>query len=488
MSQPSILIDITERRRAAIRSFASQAHFSQARLYDHIRRNGRPTRSLANALRAADKGFILECKKASPSKGLIRESFDPVAIARIYQSYAAAISVLTEPEFFQGDFAYLQAVSQQVQVPVLCKDFIVAPLQVYLARYYGADAILLMLSILTNEEYRALAKLAAKLDLEILTEVSTAEEMQRAAQLGASIIGINHRNLHDLSIDLNRSQELAALAPEGALLVAESGIQNNQQVRDIGQYVDGFLVGSHLTAQTDIDTACRRLIYGQHKVCGLTRAVDAKAAAASGAVFGGLIFAPHSPRYVGPEQALQICEQVPELNYVAVVTSDELTETLTLTEQLPLHAVQLHGQQNMAFIAALRAALNPQIAIWYALDMSEAGAIERIGALFDHGVARILLDQGKGGSGQTFDWSRLTGLSADIRQRCMLAGGLNADNIVAAAALGCKGMDLNSGVESAPGMKDPALINQCFRALASYYRSDAARTSPPTISIKEFAS
>ena len=481
----SVLHTITQKRRAAIEALATQPHFSQARLEQHIREHARPVRSLARALRQADKGFILECKKASPSKGLLRENFDPVAIARVYQGYAAAVSVLTEPDYFAGDFAYLQAVSQQVQVPVLCKDFIVEPLQVYLARYYGADAILLMLAILSDDEYRVLAELAAKLGLEVLTEVCNPAEMQRAAHLDAAVIGINHRNLHDLSINLNRSQELAALAPPQALLVAASGIENNQQVRRIAQHVDGFLVGGHLTAHPDIDLACRQLIYGQHKVCGLTRAEDAHAAAAAGATYGGLIFAPTSPRSISAAEAANICTQVPALRYVAVITGEDLPATFNVATKLPLHAIQLHSQQSAEFVNRLRAQLDPEIAIWYALDMSLIASAEaltaELTALFgETAISKVVLDQGRGGSGRPFDWSLLNALPAELLQRCVLAGGLQAGNIAAAAALGCAGLDINSGVESAPGLKDSALLQQCFSTMASYYRKHHPVTTTKT--------
>jgi len=248
-----------------------------------------PNRSLATSLLQGNPGFILECKKASPSKGMIRPNFDPVAIAKTYQPYAAAISVLTEPDYFAGDFAYLQAVSAQVNVPVLCKDFIVTPYQVALTKYFGGHAILLMLSILNDEQYRALHSLATELQLEVLTEVSNTEEMDRAANLNAQIIGINNRNLRDLTVDLAQTENLVALAPKQAILVAESGYESNTQIRKHAPLVDGFLVGSHLTAQPDIDFACRRLIYGAHKVCGLTHPDTARVAAACGAVYGGLI-------------------------------------------------------------------------------------------------------------------------------------------------------------------------------------------------------
>ena len=167
-------------------------------------------RDFEGDLRAGSTRFILECKKASPSKGLIRDDFSPEAIADIYGNYATAISVLTDEQFFQGDFAFLPRVRGRVKQPVLCKDFMIDPYQVYLARHYQADAILLMLSVLTDEGYRALFKVAKELGLGVLTEVSNAEERDRAVALGAPVIGINNRDLRDLSVDLARTQQLAA--------------------------------------------------------------------------------------------------------------------------------------------------------------------------------------------------------------------------------------------------------------------------------------
>ena len=160
-----------------------------------------------------DAGFILECKKASPSKGLIRPDFDVKAICQTYDKYAAAISVLTDKKYFQGDFDYLKLVSETVSCPILNKDFFVDTYQVYLARYYGADAILLMLSVLSDDEYLALANVAEQYNLAVLTEISTTDERDRAIKLNAKMIGINNRNLRDLSTDISRTFELAPTLP-----------------------------------------------------------------------------------------------------------------------------------------------------------------------------------------------------------------------------------------------------------------------------------
>lgn len=163
-------------------------------------------------------GFILECKKASPSKGLIRADFDPKAICQIYDKYAAAISVLTDEKYFQGKFEYLKIVTDTVNCPVLNKDFFVDVYQVYLARYYGADAILLMLSVLSDAQYIELASVAQQYNLAILTEISNDEERDRAITLNAKLIGINNRNLRDLSTDIARTFDYAPTLPRKSVV------------------------------------------------------------------------------------------------------------------------------------------------------------------------------------------------------------------------------------------------------------------------------
>lgn len=133
---------------------------------------------------------------------MIRDDFDPARIAAIYKHYASAISVLTDEKYFQGSFDFLPIVSQIAPQPILCKDFIIDPYQIYLARYYQADACLLMLSVLDDEQYRQLAAVAHSLEMGVLTEVSNEEELERAIALGAKVVGINNRDLRDLSIDL----------------------------------------------------------------------------------------------------------------------------------------------------------------------------------------------------------------------------------------------------------------------------------------------
>lgn len=218
----------------------------------------RSERSFSAALRtrsgehaSPQPALILECKSASPSLGTIRGQYDPAELAAAYAPHASAVSVLTEPDRFNGSFEDLEAVRAVVDVPILCKDFIVDPVQVLAARSLGADAILLMLSVIPDDVYRELAELAASLGMEVLTEVSTHEEMERARALGAEVVGINNRDLRTLATDIARTEEYAPLAPEGVVLVGESGVQSAEDVRRLAGLVDALLIGSSLAASED---------------------------------------------------------------------------------------------------------------------------------------------------------------------------------------------------------------------------------------------
>ena len=236
--------------------------------FGHLRAAGlsRSQRSFADALRTRSGGgasprpaLIMECKAASPSRGTIRGDYDPAGLARAYAPWAAAVSVLTEPDRFNGSFEDLAAVRAAVDAPVLCKDFVVDPVQVLAARSLGADAILLMLSVVPDDVYRELADLAADLGMDVLTEVSTPEEMHRAAHLGARVIGINNRDLRTLATDLARTEELAPLAPSGVVLVGESGVEGPDDVRRLAGLVDALLIGSALSGAPDPGAAAEAL-------------------------------------------------------------------------------------------------------------------------------------------------------------------------------------------------------------------------------------
>ncbi|GHA28038.1 bifunctional indole-3-glycerol-phosphate synthase TrpC/phosphoribosylanthranilate isomerase TrpF [Oceanisphaera arctica] len=420
-------------------------------------------RPFVAALSAGKPAFILECKKASPSKGLIREHFDLDAIAAVYGRHASAISVLTDEKYFQGKFEFVTRVRDQVSQPVICKDFIIDPYQIKLARHHKADAILLMLSVLNDDEYRELNAVAQSLNMGVLTEVISEEEVERAIALNARVIGINNRDLRDLSIDLDRTRVLSALIPDDRIVISESGIYQHTQVKALSAHADGFLVGSSLMAEDDLELAVRRLTLGDNKVCGLTRPQDAAAAHLAGAVFGGLIFVAKSPRCVDIEQARIVMAAAPLL-YVGVFQNHAVNEVASTALELGLTAVQLHGAEDDAYISELKQFL-PTVAVWKAVPVSDS-----LPAL-PQGADRLLFDtkvgSQSGGTGQAFNWQLLNDIN---KAGAMLAGGLTPNNAADAAALGCIGLDLNSGVESAPGQKDAAKLNAAFASLRHYGR------------------
>ncbi|NGN97081.1 bifunctional indole-3-glycerol-phosphate synthase TrpC/phosphoribosylanthranilate isomerase TrpF [Grimontia sp. S25] len=419
-------------------------------------------RSFYHALSGNPAKFILECKKASPSKGLIRDDFDLNYIAGVYGKHAAAISVLTDEKYFQGNFSFLPIVRSQVPCPVLCKDFMVDTYQVYLARYHQADAILLMLSVLNDEEYRTLAAVAHELNLGVLTEVSNEEELERAIALNAKVVGINNRNLRDLSIDLNRTKELAPRLPDDRIVISESGIYTHQQIRELAPFANGFLIGSSLMAEADVEQAVRRVLYGDNKVCGLTRAEDAKAAYEAYANYGGLIFVEKSPRYVDLEAARKVMEGAP-LQYVGVFQNHDLNHVADTAKALDLAAVQLHGAEDSEYVKQLRAELPKGTQIWKAHGVSDT--VPHIEPHADRNLLDSRVGNQSGGTGTQFDWSLVPD---EQKESLMLAGGLSSENAREAAQIGCAGLDFNSGVESEPGIKDKDKLDAAFTALRDY--------------------
>ena len=256
----TVLDSIVQARRERIEELRTRfGHLRTEELPRSQRSFTAALRTRSGQSRSPQPALIMECKAASPSRGTIRSDYDPATLAAQYAPYAAAVSVLTEPDRFNGSFDDLAAVREVVDVPVLCKDFIVDEVQVLAARSLGADAVLLMLSVVPDDVYRELAELAHGLGMEVLTEVSTPEEMHRAAALGAEVIGINNRDLRTLATDLARTEHLAPLAPAGVVLIGESGVSTSDDVRRLSGLVDALLVGSSLSGAPDPAEAARDL-------------------------------------------------------------------------------------------------------------------------------------------------------------------------------------------------------------------------------------
>lgn len=206
------------------------------------------------ALKAASPmAFICECKKASPSKGLIAEHFPYVDIAKEYEAAGAtAISVLTEPKWFLGSDRFLEEISETVSIPCLRKDFTIDPYMIYQAKTYGAGAVLLICSLLDTEELKHYISIADSLGLSQIVEAHDEKEIESAMEAGARIIGVNNRNLKDFTVDINNSGRLRAMVPESTLFVAESGIKTREDIAKLESIgVNAVLIGETLMRADD---------------------------------------------------------------------------------------------------------------------------------------------------------------------------------------------------------------------------------------------
>jgi len=230
------------------------------------------TKGFVAALRAQAEqqapALIAEVKKASPSKGIIREGFDAVAIAKSYASGGATcLSVLTDTEFFQGSFTYLSQIRQAIDLPLLCKEFIIYPYQIYQARLAGADAILLIAAILSDKDLSYFTKIARVLGLDVLVETHTVEEFERVMTIeGVQLVGVNNRNLEDFTVELGTTQMVVerfgdAIAQKNILIVSESGIHTPEDVNTVVKAgAKAILVGESLVKQPDPGAAAKQLL------------------------------------------------------------------------------------------------------------------------------------------------------------------------------------------------------------------------------------
>jgi indole-3-glycerol phosphate synthase/phosphoribosylanthranilate isomerase len=412
-------------------------------------------RSLSSALAKPGARFILEIKKASPSAGAINVHADAAAIARGYAGVADALSVLTDAAHFGGSLEDLAAARGQFDGPILAKDFFIDPRQVVQARTAGADAILVMLSLLEDRSARVIIDEARRFNMDVLVEVHDESEMQRALALGARLIGINNRDLRDLSIDLSTTERLARFARD-RLLVSESGIIGRTDVDRLSGCVDAFLVGSSLMGADQPAQAARELVFGRTKICGLKRGVDVRVARP--AAFAGFVFVPRSPRHVTAEQAAPLAGTASKSGILPVgVFRDAPIGVVTdVATSLDLHAVQLHGHEDVEYVRTLRRELHGSCEIWTAVSVGR----ER---LTGRGGDRLVFDNADGGSGHTFDWRLIEG-HPELR-RALVAGGIGPQNACEARRIGAYAIDVGSALDERPGRKSPEKIAAFFEML-----------------------
>jgi indole-3-glycerol phosphate synthase/phosphoribosylanthranilate isomerase len=421
-----------------------------------LRARAKPTRrSLVQALAKPGARFILEIKKASPSGGTIRPNADPVSLARGYDGVADALSVLTDRDFFGGSLSDIAAARGEFDGPILAKDFFIDPRQVVEARTAGADAVLVMMSLLDDEPAREIVAEARRFGMDALVEVHDEREMRRALALGATLIGINNRDLRDLTIDLSTTERIARLAPD-RVLVSESGIGSRRDVDRLAGHVDAFLIGSSLMRADEPAQAARELIFGRTKLCGLNSGEALRAARP--AAFAGFVFVPGSPRHVTADEAAPLAGSSRKAGMlpVGIFRDAPLGVVTDIATLMNLHAVQLHGHEDVEYVRSLRRELGGACEVWTAVSVGRE-------PLTGRGGDRLVFDNADGGSGQSFDWAAVRGHPE--LGRALVAGGIGPHNARAAQQLGAYAIDVGSALDERPGRKSPEKIAAFFEML-----------------------
>lgn len=399
------------------------------------------------ALATEQMSFICECKKASPSKGLIAPDFPYLDIARQYEAAgASAISVLTEPKWFLGSDDYLKEITAEVQIPCLRKDFTVDDYMIYEARILGASAVLLICAITDTDTLRHRIQLCDSLGLSALVEAHDQAEIESAVSAGARIIGVNNRNLRDFTVDIHNSIRLRQYAPSNVLFVAESGIHRPEDVEEMRRNgVNAVLIGEQLMRAESPAAELARLRGDgpvRIKMCGMRRPEDIEAVNAIKPAYVGFIFDKTKRRYVAPEEAETLRQKlVSEIQSVGVFVNASVEKIRQVLAICHVDLVQLHGQESNAFIGELRSKLPEDVKIIKAFTVRTP---EDVMTAEQSAADYILLDNGTG-TGETFDWSLLS----HVNRPFFLAGGLNPGNVAEAIeAVHPFAVDVSSGIET----------------------------------------
>ena len=447
------------------------------------------------ALRQQDFNFICEVKKASPSKGIIAEHFPYLDIAKEYEvAGAAAISVLTEPDFFKGDKKYLQEIASTVKIPVLRKDFIIDEYQIYQAKVWGASAILLICACLDVPTLTKFRELADSLGLSSLVEAHDEKEVQMAIDCGARIIGVNNRNLKDFTVDVQNSVRLRHLVEDDVIFVSESGLETPEDIQVLRDNNIGVALMGETFMRSPNKVEKLAYLYGptyytpKIKMCGISKVEIIPAIVEAKPDYMGLVFAP-SKRQVTVEQAKTLVEELHKqyekacgevtapmntdtaqdsqdsqefvqgnsnfenIKTVGVFVNETVENLLKIAEEVKLDVIQLHGDEDETFIQSLKECTN--VEVWKAVQVRSATDAEK---WIDSSADMLLFDtyhkDERGGTGEVFDWSSLD----EFERPFMLAGGMDSTNVARAIrTVRPYGIDISSGIET-EGVKDDEKI------------------------------
>ena len=432
------------------------------------------------ALRQQDFNFICEVKKASPSKGIIAEHFPYLDIAKEYEvAGAAAISVLTEPDFFKGDKKYLQEIASTVKIPVLRKDFIIDEYQIYQAKVWGASAILLICACLDVPTLTKFRELADSLGLSSLVEAHDEAEVQMAIDCGARIIGVNNRNLKDFTVDVQNSVRLRNLVQDDVIFVSESGLETPEDIQVLRENNIGVALMGETFMRSPNKVEKLAYLYGptyytpKIKMCGISKVETIPAIIDAKPDYMGLVFVP-SKRQVTVEQAKTLVEELHKqyavrynsetIKTVGVFVNETVENLLKIAEEVKLDVIQLHGDEDESFIQILKEQSN--VEVWKAVQVRSAADAEK---WIDSSADMLLFDayhkDERGGTGEVFDWSSLD----EFERPFMLAGGIDSTNVARATrTVRPYGLDISSGIET-NGVKD----NEKMKAFTNIVRTIA---------------
>ena len=440
------------------------------------------------ALRQQDFNFICEVKKASPSKGIIAEHFPYLDIAKEYEvAGAAAISVLTEPDFFKGDKKYLQEIASTVKIPVLRKDFIIDEYQIYQAKVWGASAILLICACLDVPTLTKFRELADSLGLSSLVEAHDEKEVQMAIDCGARIIGVNNRNLKDFTVDVQNSVRLRNRVQDDVIFVSESGLETPEDIQVLRDNNIGVALMGETFMRSPNKVEKLAYLYGptyytpKVKMCGISKVETIPAVVEAKPDYMGLVFAP-SKRQVTVDQAKILVEELHRgyakkygsntehdkndtIKTVGVFVNETVDNLVTIANEANLDAVQLHGDEDETFIQSLKERTN--VEVWKAIQIRTAADTEK---WIDSSADMLLFDayhkDERGGTGEVFDWSSLDAFERPF----MLAGGIDSTNVARAIrTVRPYGIDISSGIET-NGVKDDEKIKAFTKIVNSIGR------------------
>ena len=444
-------------------------------------RAGTASHRLATALSDSSRpNIIAEFKRRSPSKGKINERAEPESVAQMYESGgAAAISVLTEEDYFEGSLEDIRRVRMTTSLPILRKDFIFDEYQVHESAAAGADALLLIVAALSDETLTRLRAIAEdELGLDALVEVHTKQELDRAVKCGARLIGVNNRNLRTFKVSTDTSALLARAAPANSILISESGLTPDEVRRLAAMGYKGFLVGEALMRAANPVQAVRDFIGKPAplpsrsvftKICGITNLADATAAIEAGADMLGFNFYHRSPRFIEPKAAQEIIAAIQSsdlpIKSIGVFVNESVKDVVRIAAETKLDGIQLHGDEGVEFCAELKTETLNQ----FVIKVFRTGQDVDFAKLEQHAADAFMIDaydpKLRGGTGRTADCT-LAREAAEKLPRLFLAGGLSPENVGdAIAAVRPYAVDACSSLEISPGKKDHARLRQFVAAV-----------------------